>query len=104
MLVYWLGGTRAERPDLYKKASPRHFSSKDDPPMLFYHGELDAIVPSRFGRAMATELAELGVQTAFHLVPNKGHLLARFDDAALFGWVCLSRQAPQGHRQQAVAR
>lgn len=83
VLAYWLGKTRAERPDLYEQASPRHFSSKDDPPMLFYHGENDAIVPIRFGRAMSNDLAKLGVHTAFHLVPNKGHLLARFDEAAL---------------------
>lgn len=51
--------------------------------MFFFHGEKDAIVPVRFGRTMANELAELGVQTVFHLVPDKGHLLARFDETAL---------------------
>lgn len=82
-LLYWLGKTRAEQPELYAGASPRKFSSQDDPPMFFFHGENDRIVPVRFGRAMATDLTKLGVNTVFHLVPDKGHVLARFDKAAL---------------------
>ncbi|REJ87653.1 MAG: alpha/beta hydrolase [Planctomycetota bacterium] len=82
ILTYWLGKSRAERPRIYELASPRHFLSRDDPPMFFFHGEYDYLVPAVFARKMVGELTELGVPAEFHVVPHKGHVAARFDQAA----------------------
>jgi len=100
ILTYWLGQTRAERPDLYEQASPRHYSSEDDPPMFFFHGENDAIVPSKFGRAMVADLKSLGVHAVFHLVPDKGHVLARFDQAAQLASFAFLDQQLKAEEQQ----
>src|SRR5205085_2692369 len=37
-LSYWLGGSRAARPDAYRNASPAAFIRVDDPPVFFFHG------------------------------------------------------------------
>src|SRR5262245_44041194 len=44
ILVPFLGGTIDDKPDLYKKASPITYVTKDDPPMLFFHGTKDPLV------------------------------------------------------------
>jgi len=82
-LSYWLGGTRAEKPKAYELASPATFCSPDDPPMLFYHGELDSLVPIDSPRAMVVKLTEVGVSARLLTVPKAGHRAARFDETPL---------------------
>jgi triacylglycerol lipase len=83
MLAYWLGGTRRAKPDLYRKASPLAFASADDPPMLFFHGEWDALVPRASPAAMVAKLQRMNVPAEFHVVERKGHVTAMFDTAAI---------------------
>ncbi len=82
-LAYWLGGTRAEKPDAYELASPTKFVSKDDPPVFFYHGEADSLVPPDSPRGMHAELKTAGVPSELFTVPKAGHVEAVRDPAAL---------------------
>jgi acetyl esterase/lipase len=75
-LAYWLGGTRGRLPNAYRDASPAEFVSKDDPPMFFFHGEKDELVPLTGPKAMVARLDAVGVRAEMHEVPSAGHLEA----------------------------
>ena len=83
MLAYWLGGSRAEQPDNYKLASPAQFVSRDDPPMFFFHGEKDAVVPLLSPVAMNVLLKLAGVPSQVFTVAGAGHIGAAHDEQAL---------------------
>lgn len=78
-LSFWLGGTRAEKPEMYKLASPLSFVSGDDPPMFFYHGERDHLVPAVSPRVMVARLTSAGVAATLLTIPDAGHMAAFFD-------------------------
>ena len=83
VLSYWLGGTRAEKPDLYRQASPLEYVTPDDPPMFLFHGTRDAIVPSLNAIAMAAKLQAAKVPVETMLVQRKGHIAAMCDQQAI---------------------
>lgn len=83
MLSFWLGGTRREVPDQYRNASPAAFVSSDDPPMFFFHGEKDSLVPVESPKLMVSKLTEVGVEAELYMVPDTGHVFAVMDRAAL---------------------
>ncbi|MBX3427333.1 MAG: alpha/beta hydrolase [Pirellulales bacterium] len=72
-LVYWLGGTRRARPNAYRLASPAAFVTPDDPPMFFYHGEADMLVPVLSPQEMCRELSDAGVPNDLFMVADLGH-------------------------------
>lgn len=82
-LSYWLGGTRNEKPDAYRDASPAQYITADDPPMFFFHGEEDDIVPIRSPQRMADLLKEAGVGVEFHAIAKAGHMGAIVDRDAM---------------------
>jgi dipeptidyl aminopeptidase/acylaminoacyl peptidase len=82
-LAYWLGGTRAEKPAAYDLASPVRFVSKDDPPIFFFHGETDALVPLASPQLMIKALTTAGVPAELHTVAKVGHIAAFYDPQAL---------------------
>ena len=69
--------------ELYRLASPRAFVSDDDPPMFFFHGENDEMVPMISPEAMCTSLKEVGVPAELYVVPKIGHIFAAMDRTAL---------------------
>jgi acetyl esterase/lipase len=73
-LAYWLGGTRGGKPDVYRDASPASFVTADDPPMYFFHGEQDELVPIASPKAMVALLSEKGVRSEMLTVSKAGHL------------------------------
>jgi len=75
-LAYWLGGTRANLPEVYKTASPAAFVSPKCPPVFFYHGENDALAPLAGPKAMAELLKQAKVEASVHIVPEAGHIAA----------------------------
>jgi acetyl esterase/lipase len=81
-LAYWLGGTPAEKPDAYRDASPAHYVSSDDPPMFFFHGDSDELVPIRSPEKMVEQLHTAGVTTDFYTVKGAGHIPAALDQTA----------------------
>jgi len=82
-LAFWLGGTRREMGEVYRLASPRAFASDDDPPMFFFHGENDQLVPLVSPHAMCEALQKVGVSAELYIVPQAGHTFAVLDRTAL---------------------
>lgn len=82
-LSFWLGGSRGEVPDQYRLASPAAFISSDDPPMFFFHGELDKLVPIASPKLMVQELSKVGVESELHVVRDHGHVFAVMNREAL---------------------
>lgn len=78
-LVYWLGHSPQEKPELYRKAAPLSFISKDDPPFLFIHGTTDKVVPQRSSQKMHEQLTKAGIESRYVTVKGKGHF-ATFSD------------------------
>jgi len=82
-LAFWLGGTRRELEEQYRLASPRAFVTNDDPPMFFFHGENDHLVPMLSPQAMRDSLQAVGVPAELYVVPKIGHNFAVMDRTAL---------------------
>ncbi len=78
-LVHVFGGTRAEIPDIYLRASPIEHVTAKTPPFFFFHGENDALVPPSGSQRMHERLRELYVESDYHLVSGRGHLLTFID-------------------------
>jgi acetyl esterase/lipase len=74
-IAHVMGGTRAQVPDTYRQASPLTYASGKEPPFFFFHGTADIVVPMASSRALADQLAGLGVETDFHVVPEAGHMV-----------------------------
>ena len=83
MLSYWLAGTRAEKPENYLNASPANFITADDPPMYFFSGEDDVLVPISSPRKMVDSLQKAGLTAEMYAVKNSGHLQTLFDPVAV---------------------
>ncbi len=83
LLAYWLGGTRQEKPDNYCNASPANFITADDPPMYFFSGEEDVLVPISSPRTMVSLLEKAGVTAEMYAVKNSGHIQTLFDRGAV---------------------
>ena len=75
-LSYFLGCTRREKPEVYRRASPTTFVTADDPPTFFFHGEADKLVPRENAQALHDRLEKAGVKTEFYTVGQKGHITA----------------------------
>jgi acetyl esterase/lipase len=78
-LAYWLGGTRATKPDAYNLASPAAFVTNDDPPMFFFHGARDALVPIHSPQRMVERLTSTGITAEMYTIEDQGHIAALFD-------------------------
>jgi len=82
-LAYWLGGTPKQKPKEYRDASPVTFISADDPPMFFFHGAHDLLVPANSPQRMVSLLTKAGVTAEMHMIPHAGHIEAIFDQATM---------------------
>ena len=61
VVVKLFRGTEKEKPELYRKASPIFYVSKDSPPLLLAHGEEDDLVPFDQSVRMAEAYRKVGV-------------------------------------------
>ena len=59
--------------DNLSKYSPITYVTKDDPPFLILHGELDTVVPPQLSRDFYDRLREAGVPAILIMVKNAGH-------------------------------
>lgn len=73
VIVKFFRGTEKEKPQLYRRASPIFYVSKDDPPLLLAHGENDDGVPFDQSVRMAKAYRRLGLSVEFIAVRNAGH-------------------------------
>jgi acetyl esterase/lipase len=83
VIVKFLKGTKKENPELYRKASPIFYVSKDDPPMLLVHGEKDDGVPFKQSVRMAEAYRRFHVPVEFIEVKNAGHDFRHMGDAPI---------------------
>jgi acetyl esterase/lipase len=72
-VVKFLGGLPADKPDVYRDASPMTHVSKMSAPMLLVHGDQDPIVPLEQSTRIASALREAGVDVKFIVVTNGVH-------------------------------
>ena len=73
VIVPFLGGTFADRPDVYRKASPISYVTRDAPPFLFFHGTEDRLIPLDQSKRMANKLNQSGVAARLVILPGEGH-------------------------------
>lgn len=73
LITEFMGGTKTQKAELYKKASPTHYIDKDDAPILTLHGTRDFIVPYSQAQALTKKLKAAGVETKLHTVKDAGH-------------------------------
>jgi dipeptidyl aminopeptidase/acylaminoacyl peptidase len=83
MLAFWLGGPRIQLPEIYKAASPAAFVSAKAPPMFFFHGTDDELVPPSSPGDMVRALRAVGVPCDIHLVDQAGHIATCFNGPSL---------------------
>jgi len=72
-LAPFLGGTLAEKAEVYKKASPMTYAGKNAPPFLFLHGTADRIVPFKQSQELAEKLQSLGASAQVVAEAGEGH-------------------------------
>ena len=69
----FLGGTPDEAAERYKAASPLTYVSKDDPPVLTLHGDMDALVPVEQARMLDDRMKAVGVPHTLMIFEGQGH-------------------------------
>ncbi len=73
-LKFFLGGSRLEVPGTYVDASPLAHVTAKCPPIFFYHGTEDDLVPMRNAEVMHDKLSSLGIPTTLYKSQGRGHL------------------------------
>jgi len=84
VLAALIGGSGRQLPDAYAKASPISHVSRDDPPVMLYHGAVDWIVDVAQSRRLLAKLHEEGVHAELFEVPWSGHGTAYLFDGEPF--------------------
>ena len=71
-------------PELLKSASPVTYLSKNDPPVLIFHGDKDQVVPLSQSEHLHKRLQEAGLESSFHVIEGAGHGGLQFSDSARY--------------------
>lgn len=87
--LQFLGGTYEELPEVYAKASPVTYASKDDPPVLMIHGDKDPVVPLDQSKRMLAAIEKAGGEAKLIVVMNAGH-----------GWKAVGKAKMMPSRQE----
>ena len=61
------------KPDVYRRASPISYVTKEAPPFLLFHGTEDELVPVDQSRRLAEKLKSLGVPTQLVVLAGERH-------------------------------
>jgi acetyl esterase/lipase len=72
-VVALLGGPVKEKAELAARASPVTFVTKDAPPFLIVHGDMDRTVPLSQSESLHEALQKAGVDVTLHVVKGGGH-------------------------------
>lgn len=72
----FIGGSFAEREEVWRQASPLTHVSSDDPPMFLYHGTWDRLVYVEDTLALKQALDRAGVPSELYLLQGAGHISA----------------------------
>jgi len=68
-----LGGAILEHRDAALSASPTHYATSDDAPMLLIHGDLDPLVPYQQSVLLQQRLRAVGVAASLVTIAGGGH-------------------------------
>lgn len=71
----FMGFPCQERPDLYRRGSPRFYISPDDPPTLTFHGTIDGLVPVSQADSLDRWLKSAGVHHEYHRLQGWPHAM-----------------------------
>ncbi len=69
----WIGGTKKDKPEEYRKASPIVYVNKGDAPTLLIQGTKDPLVPHAQATAMVEAMTAAGVPGRCDLIVGAGH-------------------------------
>jgi acetyl esterase/lipase len=72
-LIPLLGGTAAEKPEAYRKASPLTYAGKNAAPLLLFHGAEDKMVSVDQSRRLAEKIESAGGAAQLVVVEGEGH-------------------------------
>jgi dipeptidyl aminopeptidase/acylaminoacyl peptidase len=75
---------RNKTPELLKSASPVTYLSKDDPPLLIFHGDKDHVVPLGQSEHLHKRYQEAGLESSLHVIEGAGHGGLQFSDSARY--------------------
>ena len=67
-------------PELLKSASPVTYLTKDDPPLLIFHGDKDQLVPLSQSEQVHNLYQEMGLESSLHVIEGAGHGGPQFSD------------------------
>jgi len=70
-----IGKDYSEAPELYEKASPVTYITKDDPPTLIFHGTIDDLVPVEQSDTLKVMLEKAGVPVEYHRLEGWPHTM-----------------------------
>lgn len=73
ILKRFFGKPRREAVKLYRRGSPQHYVSPEDPPFLLFHGLWDPLVPVSQARQMHAALTQAGVDSTLVVYPKGLH-------------------------------
>ncbi|KPQ26252.1 MAG: Esterase/lipase [Halomonas sp. HL-48] len=73
LVVDFIGGTRAEKNQAYRLASPERQVTTDAPPFFIFHGTWDQLVPVDHARDFYQTLIDNGVESELYLQHGRGH-------------------------------
>lgn len=94
LVVEFIGGTRAEKPQAYRLASPITHVDADAPPHFLFHGRWDTLVPVDHATDFHAALEAQGVASELYLQHYRGHVTSFLlrDGAIEAGLAFLDRQ------------
>lgn len=99
--VFGLMGGRMDKASL-ATASPITYVSKDDPPFLIMHGDIDDAIPAAQSQQLADSLKAQKVDVTFHLLKGVGHSFGTLEDfktvEEFFDKKMISPKAAKGKR------
>lgn len=68
-----IGGTPTTAASVYQDLSPAYFVDGEDVPTIFFHGDLDNVVPLSQSQILEDALEDANVRHQFTMVPGQGH-------------------------------
>ena len=80
---YWMGGNLTTTPEKFYNASATAFVDKLDPPIFFFNGTSDQLVPVAWSKSCHDALKACGVRTELHTIEGAGHMFAAMNQTAL---------------------
>ena len=78
-----LNSKLSKEPDKYRSLSATNYVSKNNPPIIIFHGEKDNVVPCCQGKMFYELLKAAGVKTEATFVPEGGHGMGMYSEENL---------------------